>query len=168
MTNDNKFSERRKHARLPIIHDMVEPVDLTYQDPREKGKMQTQPAILANLSAGGMRLVTFMEPPKTGVLEMCIELPGLGKIPVKGRISWIHSKGDVFTSGIAFTEISKVNCDKINAIAEDYEDCETRIGLKLPEVCVPNCKSYYLCNKMQKDSELFEPSKRTAKKTSGK
>ena len=24
MTNDNKFSERRKHARLPIIHDMGE------------------------------------------------------------------------------------------------------------------------------------------------
>jgi len=159
MTGKESFQERRKHARLPIIHGVVEPVDLVYDDPSGPGKSVTQPAILSNLSAGGMRLMTFIEPPKGKILEMCLDMPGLGKVPVKGSISWIRGKGGVFLTGIAFTEISKHASQKITHMAEDYEDCETRISLKLPEVCVPNCRCQYLCNKPHKDDTLFKTEK---------
>lgn len=154
--NKPHMHDRRKHVRLPIIHGILEPVNLVFEDPRAKGGTASQPAILSNLSAGGLRLMTFLEPPKTQKLDLHLDLPGLGKVPIKGRISWVRGKGGVFMSGIAFTSISKPHCQKINAMAEDYADCETRIGLKLPEVCVPNCKCHHLCNKPQKDLGLFD------------
>ncbi len=161
MKKSENFTERRKHARLPIIHGIVEPVDLAFEDPAHKGKPLLVPAIMSNLSAGGMRLTAFAEPPKNGMLDLHLELPGLGKTHVKGRIPWIKGKGGVYTFGIAFTEISHAACEKINAMAEDYYDCETRIELRLPEVCVPNCKCQFLCNKPQKDEELFSGAKET-------
>ncbi|MFA6584316.1 MAG: PilZ domain-containing protein [Elusimicrobiaceae bacterium] len=163
MDNEKKFKERRKHTRLPIIHGVVEPVNIAFED--KSGTLNVQPAILSNLSSGGMRLMTFLEPPRNNTLEMSLDLPGLGKFPVKGHIAWIRGKGGVFMTGIAFTEISKTACAKINAMAEDYEDCETRIELKLPEACVPSCKCHFLCNKLQKDETFF---KKDVKKAPGK
>ncbi|MFA5161515.1 MAG: PilZ domain-containing protein [Elusimicrobiales bacterium] len=153
---DGQFKERRKHARLPIMHGVLEPVDVAYELPSGSGKSAAQPAILADLSAGGMRLMTFLEPPKGRLLEMRLDLPGLGAVPVRGKISWIHGKGGVYMTGIAFTEISNQATHKIELMAEDYEDCETRVELKLPEACVPNCRAHFLCNKQQKDETLFK------------
>lgn len=158
--NEDSFKERRKHARLPIIQGVVEPVDVSFQcKSSADGAQATQPAVISNLSAGGMRLMTFVEPPKDKTLEMTLTLPGLGGVPVKGQISWIRSKGGVFLTGIVFTDISKQAIQKIIHMAEDYEDCETRIGLKLPEACVQTCRSHYFCNKPQKDETLFKEHK---------
>ncbi|MCX5783011.1 MAG: PilZ domain-containing protein [Elusimicrobia bacterium] len=156
MNKKDNFTERRKHFRLPIIHGIIEPVDLTFENPNHPDKMLTQPAILSNLSAGGMRLMTFLEMPLYKSLELILDLPGLGSLPVKGKISWVHGKGGVYLSGISFIEISEAHKHKINLMAEDYGDCETRIMLKLPEACVDNCKCHCLCNKPQKDETLFE------------
>ena len=44
----------------------------------------------------------------------------------------------------------------ISEMADDFNDCDTRILLKLPEVCVGSCKCHRICNKIQKDEGLFE------------
>ena len=60
----NKISdERRKHVRLPMLHGILEPVEVEFMTKTESGKNRAQPAILSDLSAGGMRLITFLEPP---------------------------------------------------------------------------------------------------------
>lgn len=156
MKKSKKSEDRRKHARIPIINGVLEPINLTYKDPTDEGKAITQPAILSNLSAGGMSLMTFMEPPKTKTLEICLDVPSLEKMPIKARVSWIRSRSGVYMTGIAFTNISKTNAHKITSMAEDFQDCETRISLHLPEVCVDTCRSHYLCNKPQKDEILFK------------
>lgn len=149
--------ERRRHTRLPIVHGILEPVDLAFSEPgSKKTKGTTQPGILSDLSAGGLRLLTFLEPPHSKMLDIILQFPGLEGIPVKGRISWVRGKGGVFMSGITFTNVSKRNRSKINLMAEDYADCDARIALKLPEVCVPNCRCRYLCNKPQKDETLLK------------
>jgi hypothetical protein len=107
------------------------------------------------LSAGGMRLITFLEPPHSNELNIILKLVGVREIPVIGNISWVKEKGGVFMNGISFTSISHENRKKINEMAEDYADCDTRIALKLPEVCVKTCLSHGLCNKPQKDEPLF-------------
>jgi hypothetical protein len=58
--------------------------------------------------------------------------------------------------GIVFTELRGYFAAKIKAMADDFNDCNTRIMLRLPEVCVPNCKANALCNKIQKDETLFK------------
>ncbi len=150
------LKERRQHVRLPILHGILEPVELEFYAKTADGKGAPQPAILADLSAGGMRLITFMEPPHTKELNILLKLSGVKAIPVTGRISWVKDKGGVFMNGIAFTAISADDKKRINEMAEDYSDCDTRHALKLPEVCVETCRASGLCNKPQKDEPLFK------------
>ena len=153
----NKVSkERRLHVRLPILHGILEPVEVEFVTKTESGRNRAQPAILSDLSAGGMRLITFLEPPHSRELNIILKLAGIREIPVIGKISWVKEKGGVFMNGIAFSSISPDDRKRINEMAEDYTDCDTRIALKLPEVCVETCRSHGLCNKQQKDESLFK------------
>jgi hypothetical protein len=153
------FKEKRKHVRLPILHGILEPVEIEFSK-KKGGKTPPQPAILSDLSAGGMRLITFLEPPHSRELNILLKLSGLKYIPIKGKISWVKEKGGVFMNGISFTLVSSEDRKKINEMAEDYSDCDTRIALKLPEVCVEVCKAHWLCNKPQKDETFFKAFKK--------
>ena len=142
-------NERRKHHRFPVVEGLIEPITLRLT-PRAQGQPAYQPAILADLSSGGMSLVTFTSIPKTRKLELQLNLPGMLHIPLQGRIRRIHEKEEVYILGIQFTRIRKKDRHLIHCMAQDFQDCETRIHFNLPEACVPNCSFYPLCRKPQK------------------
>ncbi|OGR66183.1 MAG: hypothetical protein A2X31_05500 [Elusimicrobia bacterium GWB2_63_22] len=150
------LKERREHVRLPILHGILEPVEIEFYTQDAHGKAVPQPAILADLSAGGMRLITFMAPPHTKELNIILKLNGVKEMPVTGKISWVKDKGGVYMNGISFSHISHDDKKRISDMAEDYTDCDTRSELKLPEVCVETCRAHGLCNKPQKDDSLFK------------
>ncbi|MGB2579710.1 hypothetical protein AAIR98_001629 [Elusimicrobium simillimum] len=102
-----------------------------------------------------MRLISFLEAPFSSNIAITLDLPAVGKFDVKAKTSWVKQKDGIFTLGIEFFEISQAISNKISAMAEDFADCDTRILLKLPEVCVPTCKAHELCNKIQKDVTFF-------------
>lgn len=155
MTNKKHQNERRKHPRLPILHGILEPIEIEfYTDEKNKNKVP-QPAILSDLSQGGMRLIMFMEPPHAKEFNITLKLDNL-EIPVKGKIAWIKQKSEVYMVGISFTHISKEHAHKINEMALDYLDCDIRISLNLPEACVETCKAHMLCNKPQKNEVYFK------------
>ncbi len=144
--------EKRKHIRLPILHGILQPIEIEFLDTNNNLK---RPAILLDLSAGGLRVIIFYEPPHTKELNIFLNLEK-EHLSAKGKIAWIRKKGEVYMVGIAFTEISKENAAKINKMATDYLDCDIRISLKLPDVCNENCKAHILCNKPQKCEEYFK------------
>ena len=150
------LKERRQHVRLPMLHGILEPVEIEFFTKDSHGHPVPQPAILADLSAGGMRLITIMAPPHTKELNILLKLNGVKQMPVTGKISWVKDKGGVFMNGISFSDISHDDRKRINEMAEDYSDCDTRYALKLPEVCVETCRAHGLCNKPQKDDQLFK------------
>ncbi|HAH30806.1 MAG TPA: hypothetical protein DCL44_00655 [Elusimicrobia bacterium] len=156
MKKNKVVKERRQHVRLPILHGILEPVDVQFSAKEKGGKSRPQPAILVDLSAGGMRLITFLEPPHSNELNIILKLAGIKEIPVTGKISWVKERGGVFMNGISFTGISPDDRKRVNEMAEDYADCDTRMILKLPEVCVETCRAHGLCNKPQKDEPLFK------------
>jgi hypothetical protein len=92
-----------------------------------------------------------LEAPVSGDMEIRANMPFIGKFTVKAAASWVRQKGAVYTIGIRFIEIDKAVSAKIQAMADDFNDCDTRILLKLPEVCVQTCKSRDVCNKIQKN-----------------
>lgn len=150
MTAEKKFVERRKHQRVPVISNIVEPIDLAYTD-ESTGERVEVAAVLADLSSTGMRIVSFLKAPVSGSMQIKMQLPFIGKFEVEAKTSWIRQKGPIYTIGIQFLKISSSVASKIEAMAEDYADCNTRILLKLPEVCVPNCKCGQVCSKLHKD-----------------
>lgn len=146
----NGEKDRRKHHRFPVVQGMIEPINLQFGEKRKNSGPELQPAILTNLSAGGMSLLIFVEPPHTHVFDMEFGLPGFDHIPVQGKIVRVHAKGQTYSVGIQFTKISKKHEKQISDMAADHMDCETRIGLSLPEACVPDCRFHGLCHKPQK------------------
>jgi hypothetical protein len=154
--NGKHSNERRRHRRFTIVHDLVEPIVLRYAEPKGgKGEgvpkhLRTQPAILTNLSAGGMQLLTFLAPPHTKVFKMTLTIPGLDHLPIEGKVVRVSKKGEIFNVGIQFTKIAQKYQNKINRMADDDADCQTRISLGLPEACVPVCGFHPMCSKTQK------------------
>lgn len=163
--NGTQSNERRKHRRVAVVSDLVEPIVLTYapdtamektkgSSPKKKGDvpkhLQTQPAILTNLSAGGMSLITFLAPPHAKTFKMTLTIPGLDNLPIEGRVVRVIKKGETFVVGIEFTKIAKKYVNQITRMAHDDVDCNTRVGLGLPEACVPDCGFHLLCTKAQK------------------
>jgi hypothetical protein len=154
--NGKHTNERRKHRRFTVVHDLVEPIVLRYAD-RRGGKgadipkhLRTQPAILTNLSAGGMRLITFLAPPQAKIFKMTLTIPGLDHLPIEGKVVHVTKRGDIFLVGIQFVKIAKKYQGQINGMAEDDADCQTRISLGLPDACEPECTFHLLCSKPQK------------------
>ena len=149
------FIEKRRHPRVPVISNIVEPIDLAFTD-EKTGQQHEAAAVLADLSASGMRIVSFLKAPVAGSLRIKMELPFVGKFEVEARTAWVRQKGPIYTIGIEFMKISPAVVQKITTLANDFVDCNTRILLKLPEVCVSNCKCHDICNKIQKDTTLFK------------
>ncbi len=143
--------ERRRHRRFPIVEGLVEPIEVAWTED-EAGEGRKMPAVLTDLSAGGMSILTFIEPPHTRRIYLQINLPGLDNVAVEARVLRVHTKGQIFTLGLEFVKIHKRHQEKITHMAEDYNDCETRIALKLPEACVPNCRCHAFCSKPQKSA----------------
>lgn len=144
--------EKRRFPRFAVVEGMIEPITVDFSGEAEKGKPEprNQPAILTNLSAGGMSLILFLEPPRTKKFEMVLNIPGLDEVPVEGKVVRVLEKGQTFNVGIMFTKISKKHETAITNMAQDHIDCDTRIALNLPEACVPECRFAALCGKPQK------------------
>lgn len=148
------FTEKRRHRRMPVISNLIEPINLRYTT--EDGKETSLVAILADLSASGMRMISFLGAPLADHFSISLQLPGTGEIKVEARLAWVKQRDNVYTIGIEFTKISEAHSKLISEMADDFNDCDTRILLKLPESCVSNCKCCKICNKIQKDEDLFK------------
>ncbi|MFA6091689.1 MAG: PilZ domain-containing protein [Elusimicrobiota bacterium] len=156
--NGKQSSERRKHRRFTVVHDLIEPIVLRYSEPKgEKAQgdivpkhLRTQPAILTDLSAGGMSLITFLAPPHTKIFKMTLTVPGLDHLPIEGKVVRVDKKGETYSVGIQFTKVAQKYQSQINRMAEDDADCQTRIELGLPDACEPHCMFHRMCSKSQK------------------
>ena len=154
MKKKNPATERRRHPRMPVISNLIEPVNLRYRT--QEGKEVTLVAILADLSASGMRMISFLGAPLADHFSISLQLPGTDKMEVEARLAWVKERENVYTIGIEFTKLADKHAKLISEMADDFNDCDTRILLKLPEPCVGTCKCNKICNKIQKDESLFE------------
>lgn len=139
---------------MPVISNLIEPVNLHYKT--EDGKETSLVAILADLSASGMRMISFLGAPLADKFSISLQLPGTEKMEVDAKLAWVKQRENVYTIGIEFIKMADKDAKVISEMADDFNDCDTRILLKLPEVCVAGCKCNKICNKIQKDESLFE------------
>lgn len=148
MSDKKTGAERRKHRRFSVVEGMIEPITLELGGPDEV--MKKQPAIMTDLSAGGMSILMFLEPPHAKSFDMVLSIPGLDRVAIEASIVRVLRKGETYSVGLSFLKISKKIQDRIEAMANDNADCETRVALRLPEACVPDCGFHTLCAKAAK------------------
>lgn len=158
------IEERRKHIRFPIMHNVGEPVELKVL---LNHKQISLAGFIMDLSAGGMRMLMlgnrFQGIPVGTHFLLDLKLPNFISHHVEGKIVRI-AKGKKRDSGkipsleewflgLMFTKIKSSDADKINRMAEDWHICETKILLKLPDICFRECSYWNLCAKPIKIKE---------------
>ena len=143
-------AERRKHRRFSIVEGMVEPITLELEG--QDDVMRKQPAIMTDLSAGGISLLMFVEPPHTKSFAMTLSIPGLEDAAIEASVVRVHQKGETHSVGLAFKKISRDAQKSIEKMAEDSADCQTRTSLGLPDACGSDCPFHSLFSGKSKAS----------------
>ncbi len=146
MSDKKSGAERRQHRRFSVVEGMVEPISLEM----DGAGAHDQPVIMTDLSAGGMSLLMFCAPPQAKNFSMVLAIPGLDKTEIEASVVRVHQKGETYSVGLRFASIAKKAQERIAAMADDNADCETRLALRLPEACVPDCRFHSLCAKPAK------------------
>lgn len=135
--------ERRKHQRIPIIKDLAEPVNIIIM----AEKPIEMPAVLTNLSAGGMCLVVFAHVIGNTKFKLVLNLKGVEGIELQCRVAWAESKGDTTVIGVSFFNMKHEDMKKINHMAEHFLDCETKRSFGIKDICDPTCNYWPMCVK---------------------
>ena len=133
-------NDKRRHNRLPVLHEMDEPIQISLNN-------KVVPGVLVDLSAGGMALLSFSSIPADTRINLSIDVPGLKTQPLEGRVVWSLAKGEMWRIGIVFTKIDSVDFRHINRIAFDASDCDTKLTLGVTDICFEKCAYYRLCEK---------------------
>ncbi len=142
MTN---VQERRKHPRLPLHLSVAKLVDFSCD-----GLSQPAPAILVDLSAGGLSMIAFALPHLTKNVTFKLELPGLVNAQLHGTIVRAIKKGETYQVGIAFKEFQHEWAQLVSKLVKAYDTCEDRLAQGDRRFCVKACAFFSLCQKEEK------------------
>ena len=149
MSSDKKTAaERRQHRRFQVVDGMIEPITLEMEGVESSSKKV--PAIMTDLSAGGMSLLMFIEPPHAKSFQMTLSIPGLEQVAIQASVARVHQKGETYSVGLSFVKIPRDAQKRIEKMAEDSADCETRTALRLPDACGPDCPFHSLFTRSAK------------------
>jgi hypothetical protein len=105
------------------------------------------PAVMTNLSTGGMSMVVFAHVSGDTRLRIVLNVPGLEGIELNGHVAWTQFKGDTTTVGVRFSHVSHDSSHRITRMTEHYADCELKLSFGLRDVCFRECSYWPLCDK---------------------
>ena len=134
---------KRRHNRFPVIKDFGHAVSIGTEK-------ETFPGIILNLSAGGMFLLMYSDMPINAEVSLMINIPHMETKQILGKVVRSKLKNSMWEVGIEFLGIDTLDSKKINRMAIDFNDCETKILLGALDICKKECSYYVLCDKRQK------------------
>jgi len=137
--------ERRKHPRLPLHLSVAKLVDFKCD-----GLDQPAPAILVDISAGGLAMIAFALPNLTKNVTFRLELPGLVNAQLHGKIVRAIKKGETYQVAIAFTEFKEEWARLVAKLANAYNECDDRLAQGDRRFCFKRCAFFSLCQKEEK------------------
>lgn len=117
----NAVQERRRHPRLPLHLSVAKLIEF-----RCEGQEQSIPAVLVDLSVGGLAMVAFAPPRLTQKITFRLELPGLVNAQLHGHVVRATHKGDTYQIAVAFDEFQQQWEHMIGKLYRALKDCEAR------------------------------------------
>jgi len=143
------MKERRKYKRFPTL-SVLKSIELSAPSLKMK---ESIPAIMFNLSGGGIAFITFCPFPLNSNILFNLDLGDIKLKNIKGKVVRMEEKKQTYLVGVQFLNLPQRDKKKIIKMADDYESCESRILHHENIICFPSSCSYYnLCNKKQKIS----------------
>lgn len=142
-----KKSEKRKFKRFPVLYHLIKPVLIRTQDSKAG---ISSPAIMANLSAGGMALMTFSPIPVGKKLLISFDLKDVKVDGIKSKAVRCENRESSYIIGIQFLGLPGKIAKKINEMADAFDRCETRILIGEKPVCRKGCTYFEHCMRTAK------------------
>ncbi len=140
-----RTDERRKHPRLPLHLSVAKLVDFQCD-----GQNQPSPAIIVDLSAGGLSMIAFAVPHLTKNVTFKLELPGLVNAQLHGKVVRAIKKGETYQIAIAFSEFKEEWARMVTKLYKAYYVCEDRLSQGDRRFCFKQCAFWVLCQKEEK------------------
>jgi hypothetical protein len=139
------IEERRKHPRLPLHLSIAKLVDF-----KSEGMNLPAPAILCDLSAGGLSMITFALPQIAKNVTFRLEIPGIVNAQVQGKIIRAHKKGETYHVAVKFSEFQTQWAHLVQKLVKAYKECEERLNQGDRRFCFKDCAFFSLCQKDEK------------------
>ncbi|MFH0948453.1 MAG: PilZ domain-containing protein [Elusimicrobiota bacterium] len=146
--NDTK---KRNFKRFPILYHLIKPVLIRTQDSESD---MSSPAIMANLSAGGMALLSFSSLSVGKNLLISFNLKDLKIDNVLSRVVRCENKEGSYILGVQFLNLKNEIANSINKLANDFDACETRILTGEKPICRKGCSYFNHCQRTAKKHEI--------------
>jgi len=137
------MKEKREYLRLPIIHQIGEPIDMVINGKVSQG-------VILDLSAGGMLILGYANIMVNSEVRITIDIQDLKTKNISGKAIWTKAEANMYKTGIQFTEIDPVDFIRINRMGVDNNECNVKIAMGETDVCFRKCNFYGSCNKAQK------------------
>lgn len=137
--------ERRKHPRLPLHLSVAKLVDFKCD-----GLAQPAPAILVDLSAGGLAMIAFALPSITRNVTFRLDLPGLVNAQLHGKVVRAIKKGETYQVAVAFNEFKEEWARLVGKLVKAYDSCEEQLAQGERRFCFKKCAFFSLCGKDEK------------------
>lgn len=128
------IQERRRHPRLPVHLSVTKLIDFKCE-----GDDQSIPAVLVDLSAGGLSMVAFALPRLTQKVTFRLDIPGLVSAQLHGHVVRAQRKGETFQVAVAFDEFKEQWAGMINKLITSAKDCEDRWNQGDRKHCPKDC-----------------------------
>lgn len=138
-------AERRKHPRLPLHLSVAKLVDFKCE-----GLDQPSPAVLVDLSAGGLSMICFALPQIAKQVTFRLNLPHLVNAQLHGEIVRVHRKGETYQVAVQFKEFQQEWSHLVEKLVKAYNVCEERLNQGDRRFCFKDCAFFSLCQKDEK------------------
>ena len=135
--------EKREHLRLPIIHQIGEPIDMLVDGKISQG-------VIIDLSAGGMLILGYANIIVNSEIKIKIDIKNLKTKNILGKAIWTQAEGNMYKTGIKFMEIAPADFIHINRMGVDSNECDLKIASGVKKICFSKCSFYGPCNKSHK------------------
>jgi len=137
------MTERRIHTRIPTL-SVIKTIEISQGD----GKTSI-PAIMCDISAGGLAMITFLPLPSSSEIVLDIGIPEINLKNVCARIVRTKEKNGTYLVALEFKNLPLKLKDKINKMANDWKKCEELLTSGEKIDC-SKCSYYALCAKKVK------------------
>ncbi len=126
--------ERRKHPRLPLHLSVAKLVDFKFE-----GSDHPSPAVIVDLSAGGLSMICFALPKLSNQVTFRLDLPGVVSARIHGRVIRATRKGETYRVAVEFSEFREEWSHMISKLIKSYDDCQDRWNQGDRKHCPSEC-----------------------------
>ncbi|MFH1715302.1 MAG: PilZ domain-containing protein [Elusimicrobiota bacterium] len=138
------YEEKRRHRRVRISPLLIEPIQIRIPETKVS---QPAPGIIADISAGGIALMTYLDLPIGTQIDLGFNLFGLKLEKLKGRVARVKEHYNTYMMAIIFDKACRSIDKHIDTVSMDFEDCETKWVRGEENICKKTCSYYDYCTK---------------------